>query len=85
MFETQDLALCADLFLQGVLCAQFAHYTDMNQQDSVLMKLFVAGLALLTTLKTVQVLCASVLLWNFVLTFRLERSCGSRMLLCSKI
>jgi hypothetical protein len=46
MFETQDLAICADLFLQGVLCAQFAHYTDMNQRDSVLMKLFVAGLAL---------------------------------------
>jgi hypothetical protein len=62
MFESQDLSICADLLLQGVLCAQFAHYTGVNQRDSVLMKLFVAGLALLTTLKTVQVLCASVLL-----------------------
>jgi hypothetical protein len=64
MFESQDLSICADLLLQGVLCAQFAHYTGVNQRDSVLMKLFVAGLALLTTLKTAQVLCASVLLWE---------------------
>ncbi|KAJ7887403.1 hypothetical protein B0H13DRAFT_2666478 [Mycena leptocephala] len=56
LFGVLDFALCADLLLQGVLCAQFAHYTDMNQRDSVRMKLFVAGLALLTTLKTVQVL-----------------------------
>ncbi|KAF7363096.1 hypothetical protein MVEN_00662000 [Mycena venus] len=51
-----DLASSADLFLQGVLCAQFAHYTNVNENDSWLMKLVVAGLALLTTLKTVQII-----------------------------
>jgi hypothetical protein len=58
MFESQDLVMGGDLFLQGVLCAQFARYTNMNQRDSVWMKIFVAGLALLTTLKTTQVMCA---------------------------
>ncbi|KAJ7725720.1 hypothetical protein B0H16DRAFT_1698277 [Mycena metata] len=65
-FESQDLTLGADLFLQGVLCAQFAHYTNVNQRDSVWMKLFVAGLALLTTLKTIQVL-AMISIQNVVL------------------
>ncbi|KAJ7090542.1 hypothetical protein C8R44DRAFT_891977 [Mycena epipterygia] len=50
-----DITIGADFFLQGVLCAQFAHYTNVNQRDSVWMKLFVAGLALLTTVKTAQV------------------------------
>ncbi|KAJ7035406.1 hypothetical protein C8F04DRAFT_1344270 [Mycena alexandri] len=54
--ESTALTMGADLFLQGVLCAQFAHYTNVNQRDSVWMRLFVAGLALLTTLKTTQVL-----------------------------
>ncbi|KAJ7360783.1 hypothetical protein DFH08DRAFT_951434 [Mycena albidolilacea] len=49
-----DLAVCSCLFLQGVLCAQFANYMTLNKRDSVWMKLFVAGLALLTTLKTLQ-------------------------------
>ncbi|KAJ7701347.1 hypothetical protein B0H16DRAFT_758523 [Mycena metata] len=56
LFGSQNLTLGADLFLQGVLCAQFAHYTNVNQQDSMWMRLFVVGLALLTTLKTLQVL-----------------------------
>ncbi|KAJ6541516.1 hypothetical protein B0H19DRAFT_1239348 [Mycena capillaripes] len=51
-----DLAISAALFLQGVLCAQFAHYTNVNKRDSVWLKLFVTGLAVLTTLKTIQVL-----------------------------
>ncbi|KAJ7838952.1 hypothetical protein B0H13DRAFT_2367098 [Mycena leptocephala] len=51
-----NLASFADLFLQGVLCPQFAHYTNVNKHDSGRMKLFVAGLALLTTLKSIQVL-----------------------------
>ncbi|KAJ6541519.1 hypothetical protein B0H19DRAFT_316632 [Mycena capillaripes] len=51
-----QLAICADLFLLGVLCAQFAHYTNVNKRDSVLMKLFVAGLALLQTLKSAHAL-----------------------------
>ncbi|KAJ7854509.1 hypothetical protein B0H14DRAFT_2756177 [Mycena olivaceomarginata] len=51
-----DLAISADVFLQGVLCAQFAHYTNVNTRDSLWLKLFVTGLALLTTLKTIQIL-----------------------------
>ncbi|KAJ7762861.1 hypothetical protein B0H14DRAFT_2972635 [Mycena olivaceomarginata] len=51
-----DLAISAAVFLQGVLCAQFAHYTNVNTRDGLWLKLFVTGLALLTTLKTVQVL-----------------------------
>ncbi|KAJ6469258.1 hypothetical protein C8R45DRAFT_1218414 [Mycena sanguinolenta] len=51
-----DLAICFTLFLQGVLCSQFAHYKDSTKRDSVEIKLFVAGLALLTTLKTSQCL-----------------------------
>ncbi|KAJ7795091.1 hypothetical protein B0H13DRAFT_2170930 [Mycena leptocephala] len=66
-----DLVMGADLFLQGVLCAQFAHYTNVNQQDSVWMKLFVAGLALLTTLKTIQVI-AMIWVQNFTLFENLE-------------
>ncbi|KAF7341507.1 hypothetical protein MVEN_01888200 [Mycena venus] len=51
-----DLAISANVFLQGVLCAQFAHYTNANKRDSLWLKLFVTGLALLTTLKTIQIL-----------------------------
>ncbi|KAF7335215.1 hypothetical protein MSAN_02354800 [Mycena sanguinolenta] len=56
LFGTLDLSSYADLFLQGVLCAQFAHYMNANEHDSAWMKLFVAGLALLTTVKSVQIL-----------------------------
>ncbi|KAJ7035154.1 hypothetical protein C8F04DRAFT_1259219 [Mycena alexandri] len=49
------ITIGVDFLLQGVLCAQFAHYTNVNQRDSVWMKLFVAGLALLTAVKTAQV------------------------------
>lgn len=45
------------LFLQGVICGQFVNYLGVSGHDPVLLKLFVAGLALLTTLKTAQVLC----------------------------
>ncbi|KAJ7364802.1 hypothetical protein DFH08DRAFT_799115 [Mycena albidolilacea] len=55
-----DLGLCFSLFLQGVLCAQFAHYTSLNKRDSIWMRLFVAGLALMTTLKSLHSL---VLMW----------------------
>ncbi|KAJ6578158.1 hypothetical protein B0H19DRAFT_1230024 [Mycena capillaripes] len=51
-----DLAISANVFLQGVLCAQFAHYTNANKRDSLWLKLFVTGLAVLTTLKTMQIL-----------------------------
>ncbi|KAJ7846507.1 hypothetical protein B0H14DRAFT_3454404 [Mycena olivaceomarginata] len=39
-----DIGVCFSLFLQGVLCIQFAHYTSRNKRDSIWMKLFVAGL-----------------------------------------
>ncbi|KAJ6489945.1 hypothetical protein C8R45DRAFT_992188 [Mycena sanguinolenta] len=57
-----DLAICAALFSQGVLCAQFARYVAQRKRDSesLLTKLFVGGLALLTTIKTVQAL---TMLW----------------------
>ncbi|KAF7377191.1 hypothetical protein MSAN_00138600 [Mycena sanguinolenta] len=56
LFSILDLATYADLFLQGVLCAQFVHYLSVNERDSTSMKLFVAGLAFLTTLKSAHVL-----------------------------
>ncbi|KAJ7360767.1 hypothetical protein DFH08DRAFT_1030954 [Mycena albidolilacea] len=49
-----DLSVCSCLFLQGVLCAQFTNYMTLNKRNSALMKLFVAGLALLTALKNLQ-------------------------------
>ncbi|KAJ7364796.1 hypothetical protein DFH08DRAFT_1017441 [Mycena albidolilacea] len=49
-----DLGVCFSLFLQGVLCAQFAHYTSCDKRDSIWIKLFVAGLALMTMLKSLQ-------------------------------
>ncbi|KAJ6489743.1 hypothetical protein C8R45DRAFT_197423 [Mycena sanguinolenta] len=71
LFGVLPLTLCADLFLQGVLCAQFAYYTNVNQRDSVWMRLFVAGLALFTTLKTAQVL-AMISIQNVLLFENLE-------------
>ncbi|KAJ6541497.1 hypothetical protein B0H19DRAFT_1268489 [Mycena capillaripes] len=66
-----DLSISVILFLQGVLCGQFAYYTNVNKRDSVWLKLFVTGLALLTTLKTIQVL---VFMWvqNVTLFHNLE-------------
>ncbi|KAJ7314623.1 hypothetical protein DFH08DRAFT_1041238 [Mycena albidolilacea] len=49
-----DLGACSCLFLEGVLCAQFAHYLSLNKRDSIRMKIFVAGLVHLTTLKSLQ-------------------------------
>ncbi|KAJ6560684.1 hypothetical protein B0H10DRAFT_2118976 [Mycena sp. CBHHK59/15] len=46
-----DLGVCADLILQGV---QFAHYVTLYKRDVLPLKLFVGGLGLLTTLKSVQ-------------------------------
>ncbi|KAJ7347590.1 hypothetical protein DFH08DRAFT_960891 [Mycena albidolilacea] len=50
-----DLTIYAALYLQGVLCGQFAQYTNLNKRDSVWLKIFVAGLALFTMLKMLQV------------------------------
>ncbi|KAJ6478247.1 hypothetical protein C8R45DRAFT_1101634 [Mycena sanguinolenta] len=51
-----DIATCSTLFLQGVLCVQFAHYTNFSQRDSKRLKFFVTGLAFITTLKSAQAL-----------------------------
>ncbi|KAJ6451302.1 hypothetical protein C8R45DRAFT_1223877 [Mycena sanguinolenta] len=51
-----DLAICSALFLQGVLCAQFAHFTTSDRRDSMWLKFFVAGLAFLTMLKSIHAL-----------------------------
>ncbi|KAJ7645083.1 hypothetical protein DFH06DRAFT_1425763 [Mycena polygramma] len=55
-----DLAVCTAVFFQGVLCAQLMRYANGCKRDSVQLKLFVAGLALLTWLKTIQ---AFAMLW----------------------
>ncbi|KAJ6478218.1 hypothetical protein C8R45DRAFT_1101607 [Mycena sanguinolenta] len=51
-----DLAICFALFFQGVLCAQFAHYTSSSKRDSISLKIFVAGLALLAAVRCCQCL-----------------------------
>ncbi|KAJ6502867.1 hypothetical protein C8R47DRAFT_217838 [Mycena vitilis] len=49
-----DVAVCASVFFQGVLSTQLFRYTSACSRDSVPLKLFVAGLALVTWLKTIQ-------------------------------
>ncbi|KAJ6489860.1 hypothetical protein C8R45DRAFT_1096842 [Mycena sanguinolenta] len=66
-----DIAICLSLFLQGVLCGQFAHYTNMRKCDSMKLKVYVAGLALLTTLNVVQSL-AMMWIQNVTLFGNLE-------------
>ncbi|KAJ7444481.1 hypothetical protein FB451DRAFT_76010 [Mycena latifolia] len=49
-----DLGVAGDLVLQGVIFAQFAHYTTLYKHDILLLRVFVWGLLLLTTLKSAQ-------------------------------
>ncbi|KAJ7319029.1 hypothetical protein DFH08DRAFT_891349 [Mycena albidolilacea] len=56
-----DIAIFADLILQGVLFTQFAHYAALYGGDTLLLRAFVAGLALITTAKTAHGL---VFLWT---------------------
>ncbi|KAJ7851198.1 hypothetical protein B0H13DRAFT_2674330 [Mycena leptocephala] len=49
-----DLAICADLILQGVIFAQIAHYTTLYGNDFLAMRAFVAVLLVITTLKSAQ-------------------------------
>ncbi|KAJ6540608.1 hypothetical protein B0H19DRAFT_1381646 [Mycena capillaripes] len=49
-----DLGVAGDLLLQGVIFAQFAHYTTLYKHDILLLRVFVWGLVLLTTLKSIQ-------------------------------
>ncbi|KAJ7314619.1 hypothetical protein DFH08DRAFT_895085 [Mycena albidolilacea] len=71
-----DLAVSLCLFLQGVLCAQFVHYMSLNKRDSIWMKLFVAGLALMTTLKSLQSLA---IMWIQNVTMFEDREAGSNI------
>ncbi|KAJ7581229.1 hypothetical protein C8J56DRAFT_260283 [Mycena floridula] len=43
-----------DVFLQGILMCQFAHYWSWYKEDRIFIKLTVAGLAILTILKSFQ-------------------------------
>ncbi|KAJ7899437.1 hypothetical protein B0H13DRAFT_2337078 [Mycena leptocephala] len=56
-----DLAICADLVLQGIVFAQIAHYTTLYGQDFLALRAFVAVLLLITTLKSAHGLA---ILWT---------------------
>ncbi|KAJ7185823.1 hypothetical protein C8R46DRAFT_1288965 [Mycena filopes] len=51
---------CADLLLQGVLCSQFVNYFSYYDDDKPHLRWAVAGLALLTILKSIQ---AFTIIW----------------------
>ncbi|KAF7336288.1 hypothetical protein MVEN_02177100 [Mycena venus] len=55
-----DLGICADLMLQGVLFAQIAHYMALYDNDVLVLRVYVAILLIITTLKSAQGL---VILW----------------------
>ncbi|KAJ7314630.1 hypothetical protein DFH08DRAFT_429122 [Mycena albidolilacea] len=76
MLGAWDLGACSCLFLEGVLCAQFAHYLSLNKRDSIWMKLFVAGLVLLTTLKSLQSLA---MMWIQNVTLFGDREAASNI------
>ncbi|KAJ6595122.1 hypothetical protein DFH09DRAFT_1413052 [Mycena vulgaris] len=54
IFGGWNLGISADLVLQGVLFAQFAHYTTLYRKDIAALRVFVAVLLLVTTLKSAQ-------------------------------
>ncbi|KAJ7825089.1 hypothetical protein B0H14DRAFT_3727016 [Mycena olivaceomarginata] len=54
-----DLAICADLILQGIIFAQIAHYAILYKDDLAL-RAYVAVLLIITTLKSAQGL---VIMW----------------------
>ncbi|KAJ7444467.1 hypothetical protein FB451DRAFT_1568386 [Mycena latifolia] len=49
-----DIGVAGDLVLQGVIFAQFAYYMTLYKHDILLLRVFVWGLLLLTTLKSAQ-------------------------------
>ncbi|KAF8199261.1 hypothetical protein K438DRAFT_1966478 [Mycena galopus ATCC 62051] len=49
-----DIGISGDLLLQGIIFAQFAHYTTLYKNDILLLRAFVWGLLFLTTLKSIQ-------------------------------
>ncbi|KAF8185632.1 hypothetical protein K438DRAFT_1597097 [Mycena galopus ATCC 62051] len=48
------LGISGDLLLQGVIFTQFAHYLALYREDVPALRIFVGGLMLLTTSKSVQ-------------------------------
>ncbi|KAJ7360779.1 hypothetical protein DFH08DRAFT_800222 [Mycena albidolilacea] len=60
----------------GVLCAQFANYMTLIKRDSIWMKFFVAGHALLTTLKSLQSL---MIMWIQNVTLFGDLEAGSNI------
>ncbi|KAF7316103.1 hypothetical protein MIND_00128400 [Mycena indigotica] len=56
-----DLSVAGDLLLQGVIFAQTAHYFTLYHSDLLALRLFVAGLLLFTTLKSMQMIA---ILWT---------------------
>ncbi|KAF7364112.1 hypothetical protein MSAN_01070200 [Mycena sanguinolenta] len=66
-----DLAICFALFFQGVLCAQFAHYVNLSKRDTIGLKIFVAGLALMTAVRCCQCL-AIIWIQNVTLFVNVE-------------
>ncbi|KAJ7711413.1 hypothetical protein B0H14DRAFT_3639755 [Mycena olivaceomarginata] len=55
-----DLAICADLILQGIIFAQIAHYAILYNKDDLALRAYVAVLLIITTLKSAQGL---VIMW----------------------
>ncbi|KAF7350325.1 hypothetical protein MVEN_01337000 [Mycena venus] len=55
------LGISGDLLLQGTLFTQFAHYLALYREDAPALRVFVGGLMLLTTSKSVQ---GIVILWK---------------------
>ncbi|KAF7315782.1 hypothetical protein MIND_00094200 [Mycena indigotica] len=51
-----DLGICGDLLLQGVIFAQISHYFSLYHSDVPALRMFVLGLLLLTTLKSMQMI-----------------------------
>ncbi|KAF7364107.1 hypothetical protein MSAN_01069700 [Mycena sanguinolenta] len=71
-----DLAICFALFFQGVLCAQFAHYINLSKRDTIGLKIFVAGLALMTAVRCCQ--CIAIMwLQNITLFANVEAASRS--------
>ncbi|KAJ7835557.1 hypothetical protein B0H14DRAFT_2590193 [Mycena olivaceomarginata] len=71
-----NLGVGSCLFLEGILCAQFAHYLSLNKCDTIWMKLFVAGLVLLMMLKSLQSL---MMMWIQNITLFRDREAGSNI------
>ncbi|KAF7364097.1 hypothetical protein MSAN_01068700 [Mycena sanguinolenta] len=66
VFAGWDVAICSALFFQGVLCAQFAHYINLSKRDTIGLKFFVTGLALMTVVRCCECIAT---MWMQNVTF----------------